>query len=73
MIYRGIVSQSAPYTSKKGNHLQRLVVELDSGLRVMAFKSPDVAVSFPVGSVCYVELERFPLATDLIPAMEGGD
>lgn len=73
MIYRGIVTASEPFTSKKGKKLHKLIVELDSGLRVMGFKSPVFAGDFPVGSVCYVELTSFPLANDVIPAVKGGD
>lgn len=73
MIYRGVVAVSEPYTSKKGRNLHKLIVELDSGIRVMSFKSPVFAGDFPVGSVCYAELTAFPLANDVIPAAKGGD
>lgn len=73
MIYRGIVIKSEPFTSKKGTQLQKILVELDSGIRVMSFKSPVFAGDFPVGSVCYAELTKFPLANDVIPAAKGGD
>lgn len=73
MIYRGVVVKSEPYVSKKGNQLQRILVELDSGIRVMSFKSPVFAGDFPVGSVCYAELTKYPLASDVIPSAKGGD
>lgn len=73
MIYRGIVVSSEPYTSKKGKNLHKLIIELDSGIRVIGFKSPVFSGDFPVGSICYSELTSYPLASDVIPASKGGD